>query len=70
MICCIGLLAGFAIGSFAGGPWMWIAPVAGFIGGLAIDTKVVSRISSGKSEESCPRCLPGGGKDEDEKEEK
>jgi len=30
MICCLGLVAGFAVGSVLGGPWALIAPVAGF----------------------------------------
>jgi len=40
MLCCLGLVAGFAVGSALGGPWALIAPVAGLglslIGDLAL----------------------------------
>ena len=33
MLCCLGLVAGFAAGAALGGPWTFLAPIAGF--GLA-----------------------------------
>jgi hypothetical protein len=43
MLCCLGFLAGFAIGSMFGGPWMFIAPVMGFALGLIGDRKLMHR---------------------------
>lgn len=41
MFCCLGLIAGFAVGSVLGGPWALIAPVAGFGLGLIGDFKLI-----------------------------
>ena len=39
MLCCVGLIGGFAVGQYLGGPWTFIAPAAGFAIGLAGDMK-------------------------------
>jgi hypothetical protein len=41
MLCCLGLVAGFAVGSVLGGPWTLIAPVAGLGLGLIGDLKLI-----------------------------
>jgi hypothetical protein len=41
MFCCLGLVAGFAVGSVLGGPWALIAPVAGFGLGLMGDFTLI-----------------------------
>lgn len=41
MFCCLGLVAGFAVGSVLGGPWALIAPVAGFGLGLIGDLTLI-----------------------------
>lgn len=41
MLCCLGLFAGFALGSMLGGPWMVIAPAMGFSLGLLGDMKLM-----------------------------
>lgn len=43
LICCLGLFAGFFIGQWMGGPWIVIAPAAGFIVGLVGDVKLFSK---------------------------
>ena len=37
MLCCLGLVAGFAVGAALGGPWTFLAPIAGFGLGLMGD---------------------------------
>jgi len=39
MLCCVGLIGGMAVGQSLGGPWTYIAPVAGFGIGLIADMK-------------------------------
>ena len=39
MLCCVGLIAGAAVGQSLGGPWIAIAPAAGFGLGLVADMK-------------------------------
>jgi hypothetical protein len=41
MLCCLGLVAGFAVGSVLGGPWALIAPVAGLGLGLVGDLTLI-----------------------------
>jgi hypothetical protein len=41
MFCCLGLVAGFVVGSVLGGPWALIAPTAGFGLGLIGDLTLV-----------------------------
>ena len=41
MLCCVGLVAGFAVGSVLGGPWAFIAPVAGLGLGLIGDLTLI-----------------------------
>ena len=43
MFCCLGLVAGFAVGSVLGGPWTLIAPVAGLGLGLIGDFTLIRR---------------------------
>jgi hypothetical protein len=49
MICCAGLLGGFLLGSYLGGPWTVIAPVLGFAVGLVLDVKVLSKVFGARS---------------------
>jgi len=67
MLCCLGLFAGFALGSMLGGPWTFIAPAIGFGLGLLGDMKLVhgKHGSHGGFEGGC--C--GGGHTHDEKVE-
>ena len=37
MLCCLGLVAGVAAGAALGGPWAFLAPIAGFGLGLIRD---------------------------------
>ena len=41
MLCCVGLIGGFAVGQSLGGPWTVIAPAAGFGIGLVADMKMM-----------------------------
>ena len=41
MLCCVGLIGGFAVGQSLGGPWTVIAPAAGFGIGLVADMKLM-----------------------------
>jgi hypothetical protein len=41
MFCCLGLVAGFAVGSILGGPWALIAPIAGLGLGLIGDFAMI-----------------------------
>jgi len=41
MLCCVGLFAGFAVGSRLGGPWLFAAPTIGFGLGLIGDIKLM-----------------------------
>ncbi len=41
MLCCVGLIGGMAVGQSLGGPWTYIAPVAGFGIGLIGDMKLM-----------------------------
>lgn len=41
MLCCVGLVAGYAVGQALGGPWTLIAPAAGLGVGLAADMRLV-----------------------------
>ena len=41
MLCCAGLIGGLAVGQSLGGPWTYIAPVAGFGIGLLGDMKLM-----------------------------
>lgn len=41
MLCCVGLIGGFAVGQTLGGPWTIIAPGAGFAIGLMADMKLM-----------------------------
>lgn len=50
MMCCIGLFAGLAIGAAMGGPWIFIAPAAGFGLGLVADMKLMKHCFKGKKE--------------------
>ncbi len=59
MLCCLGLLAGFAIGSMFGGPWMFIVPVMGFGLGLIGDRKLMHR-RHGNSVSLKGGCCGGG----------
>ena len=39
MLCCVGLIAGTAVGQSLSGPWTYIAPASGFGIGLIGDMK-------------------------------
>jgi len=41
MLCCLGLFAGYAVGSMLGGPWTSIGPALGFGLGLIGDMKLL-----------------------------
>ena len=41
MLCCLGLVAGFAVGAALGGPWAFPAPIAGFGLGLIGDLTLI-----------------------------
>ena len=41
MLCCVGLIGGFAVGQSLGGPWTVIAPAAGFGIGFLADMKLM-----------------------------
>lgn len=41
MLCCLGLVAGLAVGSALGGPWALIAPVTGLGLGLIGDLTLI-----------------------------
>lgn len=41
MLCCAGLIGGFLLGSYLGGPWTVIVPALGFAVGLVLDWKVL-----------------------------
>ncbi len=41
MLCCLGLVAGFAIGSVLGGPWALVSPLAGLGFGLIGDFALI-----------------------------
>lgn len=43
MLCCLGIVAGFAAGSVLGGPWTFLAPVKGFGLGLIGDMMMIRR---------------------------
>lgn len=43
MLCCLGLIAGFAAGATLGGPWAFLAPIAGFGLGLIGDFTLIRR---------------------------
>jgi len=43
MLCCLGLVAGFAAGAALGGPWTFLAPIAGFGLGLMGDMTLIRR---------------------------
>lgn len=47
MFCCVGLVAGFAVGSVLGGPLALIAPVAGLGLGLIVDLTMVKHALHG-----------------------
>ena len=67
MLCCLGLFAGFALGSMLGGPWTFIAPAIGFSLGLLGDTKLMR--GSHESHGGFGGCCCGGGHVHDEKVE-
>lgn len=39
MLCCLGLVGGFAAGQYLGGVWTFLGPIAGFGLGLIGDMK-------------------------------
>lgn len=41
MLCCLGLVAGFAAGTALGGPWAFLVPIAGFGLGLIGDLTLI-----------------------------
>jgi len=41
VLCCLGLVAGFVAGPALGGPWVFLAPVAGFGLGLTGDFTLI-----------------------------
>jgi hypothetical protein len=43
MLCCLGLVAGFAADAALGGPWTFLAPIAGFGLGLIGDFTLIRR---------------------------
>ena len=43
MLCCLGLVAGFAAGAALGGPWTFLAPIAGLGLGLIGDLSLIRR---------------------------
>jgi len=43
MLCCLGLVAGFAAGAALGGPWTFLAPIAGLSVGLIGDFTLIRR---------------------------
>jgi len=45
MLCCLGIFLGFMIGYMLGWPWIFIAPLAGFILGLMVDRKLMKKRS-------------------------
>jgi hypothetical protein len=48
MICCLGLLIGLTVGSWLGGPWIFVAPVVGFVAGLFVDNRLMKFVSAKK----------------------
>ncbi len=57
MLCCVGLLGGYAVGQSLGGHWVFTAPVVGFGVGFYGDMKFMhgkkSPNSNHKSKMSC-----------------
>ena len=49
MLCCVGLIGGMAVGQSLGGPWTYIAPVAGFGIGLVADMKFMKGMHGKKA---------------------
>ena len=47
MLCCVGLIGGFAVGQSLGGPWTVIAPAAGFGIGFVADMKFMKGMHGG-----------------------
>lgn len=47
MLCCVGLIGGFAVGQYLGGPWTVVAPAAGFGIGLLADMKLMKGMHKG-----------------------
>lgn len=43
MLCCAGLIGGMYVGQSLGGPWIYIAPAAGFGVGLWADMKFMHK---------------------------
>lgn len=43
MLCCLGLVAGFAVGAALGGSWTFLVPIAGFGLGLIGDMTLIRR---------------------------
>jgi hypothetical protein len=57
MFCCVGLVGGFAVGQYLGGPWTVVAPAAGFGVGLLADMKLMKGMH--KSAEHGEEAKPG-----------
>jgi len=49
LLCCLGLFLGLMIGYMFGWPWIFIAPLAGFILGFMVDKRF------GKTRSMCCR---------------
>jgi YHS domain-containing protein len=47
MLCHLGIVAGFVVGSMLGGPWMFIAPAIGFGLGIIMDMTLMGRLHKG-----------------------
>lgn len=60
MLCCLGLFAGYAVGSVLGGPWRFIAPAIGFGLGFVVDSKLMRGMHGGHGD-SGGGCCGGGG---------
>ncbi len=53
MLCCIGLVAGIAVGQYLGGIWTFIAPAIGFVIGLVGDIKLMKCHFGSKKSDKC-----------------
>jgi len=57
MLCCVGLVAGVAVGQYLGGIWIFIAPAVGFVLGLVGDVKFMScHFKSHKGKKGDKKC--------------
>ncbi len=58
MLCCAGLYGGLYVGQQLGGPWMYIAPAAGFGLGLMGDMKFMHKMHKPSAKETDEDKIP------------